>query len=152
MVMDHKGHKATSEEPYLPVLKTVKKHYATAVDFRPYQLSNPSSRYDMTVSSYIAKLVKKVKLQIEAHFFNPKDRISTIRFLATFKLFSDANHIYERAAMWVLPCFVHETLANAHNSRVYTENSFALYAASVRNQKRDLKIFYSHTRKRSAAS
>lgn len=36
--------------------------------------------------------------------------------------------------MWVSPQFVHETLANASNRRMYAENGLVQYAASVRSQ------------------
>lgn len=69
----------------LLVLQTVK-NPTRAVDYRTYRLANRSAKYDDTVSSRISKLVKKVKSQMEAQFFNPKENISIIGFLATFKL------------------------------------------------------------------
>lgn len=68
-----KALKARSAEPKLPVLQTVKKHYALAVDYRTYRLANRSPRYDDTVSSYVAKLMKKAMSQMKTHFFDPKD-------------------------------------------------------------------------------
>lgn len=53
-----------------------------------------------------------------AHFSNPKDALSIIRFLVTFKFALDTNHIREEAARWVLPHVVYETLPNALNSRM----------------------------------
>lgn len=38
--------------------------------------------------------------------FDPRDSISTIRFLATFNLACNTNNIRENAAMWALPFFV----------------------------------------------
>lgn len=113
----------------------MKKHYALAVDYRKYRLANRSPRYDDTVSSYVAKLVKKIKSQMKAHFFDPKDPIFIIGFLATFELTCDTNKIHEGAAMWVLPHFVKETIANALNSRMCAEDRTAPLVATVRHDK-----------------
>lgn len=48
-------------EAELPVLQTAKKNYAQVLDYRTYQRSDKSPKYDETVSKYMAKLVKKVK-------------------------------------------------------------------------------------------
>lgn len=58
-----------------------------------------------------------VKSQMNARFFTPIDQIIINRFLATFNLALDTNHIHNEANMLGLPCFLHETLANALNSR-----------------------------------
>lgn len=47
----------------------------------------------------------------------------------------------------VLPLFVHETLADVLNSRMYAEHSFAAFAASVQNQEqRSRKLLVSYRR------
>lgn len=88
-------------------------NYALAVDYRTYRFENHSLRYDKTDSTYIAKIVKKVKSQMKAHLCNPKDRIYLIGFLATLKHACDTNRNYEGAAVWVLPDYVLGTLTNA---------------------------------------
>lgn len=55
-------------------------------------------RHDNIVPSYVAKLVKKVKLQMIARVFDPKDLISITGVLATFELVRDTNEIHENAA------------------------------------------------------
>lgn len=76
-------------------------------------------------------MVKKVKLQVKAHLFDPKDPISITEILATFKLSFDTR-IHEGGAMWVLPHYVNETSAN-HNSRMCATDNSSPIAASVRN-------------------
>lgn len=49
--------------------------------------------------SYTTEMLKKVNLQMNAHFSGPGDPVSIIRFLATFKLACDTNHIHEGAAL-----------------------------------------------------
>lgn len=77
----------------------VKKHYALAFDYRNYLSFDRASQYDKSVSSYIAKLVQKVRMEIEAHSFNPKDTNFIIEFLVTFKLACDTDHIHEETAL-----------------------------------------------------
>lgn len=48
----------------------MKKNYATALDYLAHRLDNKSTKYDKTVSSYVAKMVKKVKSEIKANFVN----------------------------------------------------------------------------------
>lgn len=73
----------------------------------------------------MAKLVKKMILQIKAHFFNPENLILIIGFLATSKLACDRNDIYEGSAMWVLPHFVRKALDYALNSRMSVEDDLS---------------------------
>lgn len=92
----------TSAVPYLskkkaalPVLQTAQSLYVRAVDYHVYRLANCSTCYDKTVSSYIAKIVETVKLQMKAHFLDHIDTILIIDFLATSKLARDTRHIHE---------------------------------------------------------
>lgn len=107
MAVDHRPHKTESKESHLPVLQSVNKHHAAAVDFLIYCFFNWSSRYEETVTSYIAKSARKIRLQMKAHFFIPKDPILIIGFLAALKLVCGTNHIYKKGAMWVLPHFAY---------------------------------------------
>lgn len=84
-------------EQKLPALRTLKNHYALAVDYQTYRLANRSAQLDDTMSIYIAKLVTKVKLQMQEHFFNRKDLILIIGFLAISNLASDTNKMHEGA-------------------------------------------------------
>lgn len=56
-----KGSIARSAEPKLPVLHAVNKCFELAIDNRTYRVANCSPRHDDTMTSYDAKLVKKVK-------------------------------------------------------------------------------------------
>lgn len=66
--------------------------------------------------------LEKFVLQRKVHFFDLKDSISFLRFLATFKLMCDSNKILEGAAMCFLPYYVKDNLANALISRICAEN------------------------------
>lgn len=70
---------------------------------------------------------------MKAHFFDPKDSISVIKYLATFKLAWDNNSIHEGAVIWVLLRYVSETLAKALNSCMCATNRYFSFAALVRN-------------------
>lgn len=96
--MDHRKHKAESAKPHLPVLQTVKKHYATAVDYYTYLFCNRFFVTKKTVSSYIAKMVMKFKSRVNAYSINPKSPISTIEFPAASKLVFVTNRIHKGAS------------------------------------------------------
>lgn len=72
---------------------------------------------------------------MKAHFLNVIDQIFIIKFLATFEITGDTNHIHDDAAMWLLPHFIHGTHANTLNSRTYAKNSLPPFNASVRDRK-----------------
>lgn len=95
----------------MPILQTVKRHYLRATDYQTFQLANRSTCYDDTEPNFDTKIVRKVELQVKAHFIDPSNPISTIRFLATSKLACDTNGIYERADTWVLAFFFKNALA-----------------------------------------
>lgn len=136
---------AKNTETKLPLLQTVKEDYALASDHLTHRRANRSPFYYDSVSGYIAMLVKKVKLQMKAHIFDPKDPISIVGFLATFKLVYDTNNIHEKAAMLVLPNYVNNTLDSALNSGRYVcGKSFSLRAVSVGNEPRSRKFFQSY--------
>lgn len=59
---------------------------------------------------------------MKAHDFDPKESISIIGFLAPFKLACNTNRIHEGSAIWALPHYVHETIANALNSGMCAED------------------------------
>lgn len=71
-------------ETQLPVLETVWKHYTVAVNFKTYRLLSHSPRYCDTVPSYNKKLVKKIRSQNNAHFFDLNDPSFIKVFLASF--------------------------------------------------------------------
>lgn len=81
----------------LPAHQTVQRHYNLAVIYRFYCRANYSVRYNETQLSYILKMVKKAKLRMRAHLFDPSDSISIIGFLATLKLACDNSSIHEGA-------------------------------------------------------
>lgn len=124
---------AKTAEPQLPVPQTGARHYTLAIAYRRYRLSDCSPRYDDTVLSYIAELVEKVKLQMEAHFSIQKTR-SIIGFLAAFVSACDSTETHEGALMWILPHYVQKSLANALNSRMFAKFRLAFLAVSVRNE------------------
>lgn len=59
--------------------------------------------------------------------------MSIIGSLATFELTCNTNIVLEGAAIWVLPQYVHRTLANALSNRMCVENRTGPIIASVRS-------------------
>lgn len=68
-----------------------------------------------------------------AYFFDTKDSISIIGFLATFNLACNTNLVHKGAEMWVLPHYLNETLANAFNSHMCTDDKSTPITASFRS-------------------
>lgn len=120
-------------EAELPVFQTVNKDYCQELDCRTYQLANKSSKYHETVLSYTAKLVKNVKPQEKAYFYDTKDPIFVSDFTATFKLEYDTNRIDKGKAMLVLSRYVNETLAIVLNSRMCMNDESTLITATIHN-------------------
>lgn len=112
---------AKSTKFQLPVLWTVKKHNTVGVDYQTYHQSDCSLCHDVTVSSYIARLVKIAKSQKKEPFFNAKKPIPIVGFLATFILVCGSSKIHKGDAMLVFPRYVQESLANEHNSGMSAE-------------------------------
>lgn len=93
-------------------------NYASTINHHNYRLASKSTKYDKTVSSYIAKIIKKVNSQMKAQFCDWKDLISFIGTLATFKLACNTHRIHDRAAMRVILHYGNKRLVNALNSCV----------------------------------
>lgn len=70
---------------WIPILPTMTRFGIRAVDYRTFQLTNYSARYDETVSCYITKIVKNVEMEMKAHFLDPSSLISIIGFYTTSK-------------------------------------------------------------------
>lgn len=120
--------------PELSAFQTVMKYYTRTVDYKTYELANRFSKYDDTVTSYNDQLVKKTKSQMKVHFFNPKDPISIIGYLALFKFFCCTNHIHEGVAMWVLSDYDEETLANLLSRATLKEDRLSSFDTSPCNK------------------
>lgn len=54
----------TAATQELPILRTVEPRYIHAVDYRTHGFANCFTDYDKTVTSYISKVLKKVKSQM----------------------------------------------------------------------------------------
>lgn len=116
IAMEHRTHQVKSTKRQLLVLQTVTTNYALTPDCYTYCVCNWSSSHNKTVSSYNVMLAGKVKSQMMAHFFKLKDPIFITTFPAMLKLVTETNHIHKKAAMWVMPRYVYETLANEPKS------------------------------------
>lgn len=115
-------------EPEVSVSQTVKKNYATKLDYPIYPRAELWTKYNETVSSYIAEMVRKDKSQMKAHLIDSNDLISIIWLLAKYKLVCDTKSIQDWAAMWGAPHYVIGMLANAPNSIVCATNKSSIVA------------------------
>lgn len=84
---------------------------------------------------------------MKAHLFDAKNPVPIIKFLATFKLTRVTSKIHEGTAMWTLPQFVKEIIANSLNTRMCAENQRASLTAIVRyNETRRRKLLRSYSK------
>lgn len=116
-------------------MQTVKKYYSRAANYCKYRQANQSTCQVETVSSYISKMVKEVKLQTKIHFFDRSDAISIIELIDTFTLVCDANNIHEKAAVKALLFFVKNALAVTLNTRMSAAAQFNPDVASANTTK-----------------
>lgn len=68
--------RANSKKPKSPVQQKVENHYDLTISYRTYHLTHRNLLYDYAVLRSIKKLVKKVKLLMNAHSFDLKILIS----------------------------------------------------------------------------
>lgn len=129
-----KAQKSKLQKVTQSVFQTLRKQYIAAVDRRTYRLINSSPPYDDAVSSYVAKLVNKLRSKLKKHLFNPKYVICIIRFLATFKLVCDTNNVHDGTDTWALPHYVKKTIDNTLNSRMCAQDRLTSLATSVHNE------------------
>lgn len=87
--------------------------------------------YDETAPSYIIKMVKKWKLQIESRRFDYKAPISVVELSIIFKLSCDTSRIHGGAEMRLLPHFVSRTMPDAHTGWMRASNKSSLIAYFV---------------------
>lgn len=81
--------------------------------------------------SYIYKIVKKIKLQMKAPFFNPSNPIFIICFHVPFKPAYNTIRTHGEAAMWILPFYINNALTMALNSLMSAATHIASGVALV---------------------
>lgn len=94
----------------------VNHHSKKTVSYRTYLLVETSTKYNRTVSNCIAKMAKRMTVQMKPHTFNPLNSISTIGFVNSFKLACDASGAHEGAAMWLFYFFMNKTSSAVLNA------------------------------------
>lgn len=118
-------------EPALPILQRVKRHCVQAVYYQSYGLENCSMRYDNIVSSYVNKMMKEAKSQMNEHVFDRSDPILIIGFLAIVRVAFNTNYRYKGVAVWVFPFFVKFALPSTLNSRMSVATNIAPTTVSI---------------------
>jgi hypothetical protein len=91
--------------------------YKVLVSYRHYRLENQSQRYDKTVTSKLASLVKRLKHAIEDRF-GGEEPIEVLAFLRTFKEAADHNDVGEGAAARLLPYFLKDAAKEGYRAHM----------------------------------
>lgn len=120
----YNAQKSNLREDTFIVFQTFNKHYIVEVEYRTYRHANRFPRHPDSLSSYVPKLIKRVKWQMKAYFFDQKDPISIIGFLAaaTFKFPCDTNIIQKEAFTWVRTQNASKTPTPRLNIRMSAQN------------------------------
>lgn len=92
--------------------------------------TQPSSKVRRYGFKFYRQTSENGEVPNESALFNPEDHILIIGFLPTFKLACNTNSIHEGTAMWVSPCHLKVTFANALNSPMCAEDRLSPFAAS----------------------
>jgi len=93
----------------LTPLRPVNTHFRRALDYRTYLLNDRSTKFNSGVTKQIAKMVRRMDVQMKSQIFDPVDPITILSFLPAFKTACDSNGIHEGAAMWLFQYFVKKT-------------------------------------------
>lgn len=70
------------------------------MDYRSSPLAEQSQHYDNNVSRHIAKMTKRLELQLKVQIFDRSDPITILSFLPVIQMGCDANGVYEGASIW----------------------------------------------------
>lgn len=115
------------------VTRSVNDCFTEALQYRKHFLADNSSCYDDEVARCVARLAKRLQVQIKSQTLESFDPISVICFLSNFKLVCDTNRVHKRAAPWLIHFFVKRPAEDALNARI------ALRSKSRRRQKERTK-------------
>lgn len=110
----------------------MKKNQTGATGYGTYLFAKRSPKYDDTDPRYIPERGEKMKSQMKAQFFDTKDLIPIIGFVAKFNIVRERSNMNERAALWILPHYVKGTINNALSSCICADDRMSIFAASVR--------------------
>lgn len=103
------------------------------LEYYKYALAKKWPKYDISISINIGKLVKKLKSQMKAPFFDIIDPIALIASFAILKLACEQILAHKGASLHVLPNYVNERLAYSFNSSMGAEDNSTLFTHSVHN-------------------
>lgn len=107
----------------------MQKSFAYAVDYRIYRLENRAQRYDLKIALRIAKLVEKLRFEVNGTNFDDIDPISNLAFL---KKFCDACHsigIHKGVAMWLMSYIMTKPALSALESRFSSKKNLCDWSA-----------------------
>lgn len=80
-------------------------YYRTSLDYNICHLFNRSQNYEGNVASKIAKMKRRLDVQLKSQNVNGYDPVSILGFLPPFQMASDTNGFHKGAAMWLFPFF-----------------------------------------------
>lgn len=91
------------------VIKSVTTFCRTALDYRSYSLSDRHYYCDDNVAGWMARIARRLEVQLKLQTLESSDPISKLSSLLAFQLDQDTNRIYKSAASWLLHSSMYET-------------------------------------------
>lgn len=84
--------------------------FASAVDYRIYQLHNCTQKYSVKMAAQTAKLVKRIETIMKPHKFKKSDPVTIFFFLRHLKRTCDSNEVLEVVIIGLLFFFIAKSL------------------------------------------
>lgn len=105
--VERKQHKLSRKSRgRLTVIRPTLEIFRNAVNYKSYRLIKRSANYQDSGHSRIARLERKMKVQMGEHRFNGSDPITILDFLDRFRETCDKHSVSEGLAMWCFQYFL----------------------------------------------
>lgn len=123
-----KGHHSSwsTSEKSLTVIEPVNAYYWTALDYHTYFQDYQSPHSDNEVARTVAKMTKRLEVQLKSQNFDGSDLIFIPIFLPALQITCTTNGIHEGPVMWLFYFFMEMPAAAALSSRTCLINSGCL--------------------------
>lgn len=94
-----------SSHELFTVIQPDNAYLGTAMGYHSYRMADRSQYYDDGVARHIAKMGRRLKVQLKSQMFDGSDPITILSFLPAFQMTSDKNRVHEGADMWLFHFF-----------------------------------------------
>lgn len=86
-------------------------------------LADQSQHYDDDLARHIAKMAKRLEVQLKLQMFDGSNPITILSFLLAFQMACDTNITHAGVSMWLFPSFVKKPACAALSARTCLTSS-----------------------------